>query len=310
MSRLNLGVSPWQVVWPRVVLIMGLSMIFAPLNVAAFQYIPRELRGAAVGLLALLRNEGGSVGTSVAQTILERREQFHSVAARQISGSTQPGRQFLFQPVLSRLSSANWRSDFIEADGSSNSGQSARPAISHALAYFDTFFFFACVAGALVFLVFLIKRSVAEKDAHVAAPSRLNRQEILTGTELMTPEESCSHIDAITSVKQPERLECAECVKIGASWVHLRTCQECGATLCCDSSPNQHASKHARAARPSRHRVGAAGRTLVVLLSGRSFPPILTHLSGLLPNLARETLSAARATASLARSRGRAAFWT
>ena len=58
---------------------------------------------------------------------------------------------------------------------------------------------------------------------------------------------SCSHIKAITSVKHPVRLECEECVKIGASWVHLRTCQECGVTLCCDSSPNQHASKHAHA---------------------------------------------------------------
>jgi hypothetical protein len=28
--------------------------------------------------------------------------------------------------------------------------------------------------------------------------------------------------------------------------VHLRTCQTCGVTLCCDSSPNRHASKHAR----------------------------------------------------------------
>ena len=58
---------------------------------------------------------------------------------------------------------------------------------------------------------------------------------------------SCSHIDAITEVKLPEVLECTECVKIGASWVHLRTCQTCGVTLCCDSSPNQHATKHARA---------------------------------------------------------------
>jgi hypothetical protein len=58
---------------------------------------------------------------------------------------------------------------------------------------------------------------------------------------------SCPHIDAITEVKLPEVLECAECVKIGASWVHLRTCQTCGATLCCDSSPNQHATKHAHA---------------------------------------------------------------
>ena len=58
---------------------------------------------------------------------------------------------------------------------------------------------------------------------------------------------TCPHIDAISEVKLPEVLECAECIKIGASWVHLRICQTCRATLCCDSSPNQHASKHAHA---------------------------------------------------------------
>src|SRR5215468_657427 len=42
-SRLNLEISPWQVVWPRVVFIVGLSAIFAPLNVAAFLYIPPQL---------------------------------------------------------------------------------------------------------------------------------------------------------------------------------------------------------------------------------------------------------------------------
>jgi hypothetical protein len=40
---------------------------------------------------------------------------------------------------------------------------------SSALGYFDTFFLFAAIAGALVFLVFLMKRSVAGKGAHVAA---------------------------------------------------------------------------------------------------------------------------------------------
>ena len=79
MSQLNLGIGPWQWVWPRVVVIAGLSLLFSPLNVAAFLHIPKEMRGAAVGLLALLRNEGGSVGTSVAQTVLERREQFHTL---------------------------------------------------------------------------------------------------------------------------------------------------------------------------------------------------------------------------------------
>ncbi len=63
----------------------------------------------------------------------------------------------------------------------------------------------------------------------------------------MSSEGVCPHIRAIASVKQAERYECEECVKIGSGWVHLRTCQECGRTLCCDNSPNRHATAHARA---------------------------------------------------------------
>jgi 3-deoxy-D-manno-octulosonate 8-phosphate phosphatase KdsC-like HAD superfamily phosphatase len=58
---------------------------------------------------------------------------------------------------------------------------------------------------------------------------------------------TCAHLDVISEVKRPVALECEECVKIGAGWVHLRTCQTCGVTLCCDSSPNTHATKHAHA---------------------------------------------------------------
>jgi hypothetical protein len=56
----------------------------------------------------------------------------------------------------------------------------------------------------------------------------------------------CVHITALTSVRPPKKRECEECVKIGSHWVHLRTCQTCGGTRCCDSSPNRHASKHAK----------------------------------------------------------------
>ena len=61
----------------------------------------------------------------------------------------------------------------------------------------------------------------------------------------MAEERGCAHLDAIESVRGPVRHECDECVKMGSRWVHLRTCQECGATLCCDNSPNRHATKHA-----------------------------------------------------------------
>lgn len=58
---------------------------------------------------------------------------------------------------------------------------------------------------------------------------------------------TCAHIDAIKHITEPVIRKCQECLKTGARWMHLRTCQTCGATLCCDSSPNRHASKHARA---------------------------------------------------------------
>jgi DHA2 family multidrug resistance protein len=168
MSRMNLDISPWQVVWPRVVVIAGLSMLFAPLNVAAFLHIPRELRGAAVGLLALLRNEGGSVGTSIAQTIQERREQFHLLRLGENLDLLNPAvKSFLADagpaygqqtadPVGAKLMALQTLDDLRQQQASS-------------LAYFDTFTAFGALSFVLVFTVFLMRRSVAEKGAHVAA---------------------------------------------------------------------------------------------------------------------------------------------
>ncbi|MGE5243974.1 MAG: UBP-type zinc finger domain-containing protein [Betaproteobacteria bacterium] len=59
--------------------------------------------------------------------------------------------------------------------------------------------------------------------------------------------EACEHISAIIDVKPARRSVCDECILTGSRWVHLRTCQTCGVTLCCDSSPNRHATKHAHA---------------------------------------------------------------
>jgi len=54
---------------------------------------------------------------------------------------------------------------------------------------------------------------------------------------------TCSHLQNLKIVKS-EKYECQECVKTGDEWVHLRTCQTCGTTLCCDSSVNKHARAH------------------------------------------------------------------
>lgn len=168
MSVMNLEISPWQAILPRVVTIAGLGMAFAPINVAAFMYTPRHMRAAAVGLFALLRNEGGSFGTSMARTVQERRDQFHTWRLGEfldpfnptVSSYLAQAQAFYFQQTGDAALSQRMALQSL-------AGLRARQASS--LAYFDVFLVFAMLAVGLAFLVLLMKRSVAEKGAHVGA---------------------------------------------------------------------------------------------------------------------------------------------
>ncbi|GAA2233679.1 UBP-type zinc finger domain-containing protein [Herbiconiux moechotypicola] len=44
----------------------------------------------------------------------------------------------------------------------------------------------------------------------------------------------------------PSGTGCADCDPQHGWWLHLRRCAECGHIGCCDSSPSQHATAHAR----------------------------------------------------------------
>ena len=166
MSQMNLEISPGQVVWPRVMLVFGLSMCFAPANVAAYLYIPPSLRGAAVGLLSLLRNEGGSVGTSMAQTMQERRDQFHALRLGELLDSFNAG-------AISFLEQA--RGVFLQQSGDPSAAQQSalqtldnlRQQQASSLAYFDVFLLLAAVTLVPLLAVLLMKRSVAAKGARI-----------------------------------------------------------------------------------------------------------------------------------------------
>jgi uncharacterized UBP type Zn finger protein len=60
----------------------------------------------------------------------------------------------------------------------------------------------------------------------------------------MEDQQLCEHVRQATTLIEPREHVCEECIKTGDNWVHLRVCQSCGATLCCDSSPNRHMTKH------------------------------------------------------------------
>ncbi len=168
MSQLNLDISPGQVIWPRVVLVAGLAICFAPANVAAYLYIPRELRGAAVGLLSLLRSEGGSVGTSSAQAIQERRDQFHSLRLGEYLDPFNAAAQSFIGRAQSLFQQQT--ADPVAAKQLALQGlEKLRQQQASALAYFDVFWLLAALTLALVVVVLFMKRSVAEKGAHIGA---------------------------------------------------------------------------------------------------------------------------------------------
>ena len=54
---------------------------------------------------------------------------------------------------------------------------------------------------------------------------------------------TCEHVVASADVS-PRTRECEQCLRTGDTWVHLRVCIACGQVGCCDSSKNQHATKH------------------------------------------------------------------
>jgi DHA2 family multidrug resistance protein len=119
-------------------------------------------------LLSLLRNEGGSVGTSLAQTFQERRDQFHTL---RLGESLDP-----FNPtVASFLKQA--QAAFLQQTGDPVAArqlawqalENLRQQQASSLAYFDTFWMMAVLTFVVAFAVLFMKRSVAEKGSHAGS---------------------------------------------------------------------------------------------------------------------------------------------
>lgn len=77
MSFLTLQISPTTLLWPILFSGLGMSMTFIPLSNVALGTVPQSETGNASGLFNFLRNIGGSVGISAANTIAQRHLQSH-----------------------------------------------------------------------------------------------------------------------------------------------------------------------------------------------------------------------------------------
>jgi DHA2 family multidrug resistance protein len=90
MTNFYLDISFGWLVFARVVQAAALAFLFIPINVMAFRDVPRSKTNNASALINLARNFGGSIGISVASTMLTRREQFHQSRLVELMQGTNP----------------------------------------------------------------------------------------------------------------------------------------------------------------------------------------------------------------------------
>jgi DHA2 family multidrug resistance protein len=67
-----------QLFWPNVVRAIGQALVLTPLSAVATAGIEPENAGSASGLFNMMRNLGGAIGIAALQTVLTKREQYHS----------------------------------------------------------------------------------------------------------------------------------------------------------------------------------------------------------------------------------------
>jgi DHA2 family multidrug resistance protein len=64
-------------VWARILISAGLPFLFIPVTAASYDGIQPDRTDQASALIDVARNQGGSFGVALAQTVLARRKQFH-----------------------------------------------------------------------------------------------------------------------------------------------------------------------------------------------------------------------------------------
>jgi DHA2 family multidrug resistance protein len=77
-TGLSLDYAGDQLFWPNIVRALGQPLVMVPLSAIASAGIEAENAGSASGLFNMTRNLGGAIGIALLETLLTKREQFHS----------------------------------------------------------------------------------------------------------------------------------------------------------------------------------------------------------------------------------------
>ena len=153
--------------WARVGQMIGLPLLFVPINTIAYAGLPPEKTSQASALINVARNLGGSIGISLANTMLAQRSQFHQV---RLSENLVPSSS-AYQETIREVT------EFFISQGASlvNAPRQAIAWVGQIvqnqaslLAYIDVFWACAIFAGLMVPLALLLLQPIGRDVKHIA----------------------------------------------------------------------------------------------------------------------------------------------
>ena len=157
LSGFDLNVDFSTLAWARIYQSLGLALLFIPINTAAYRGITAEKNANASAIINMMRNLGGSVGISLLDTYIARREQANQVTLiRHVTPYSWQTHQ-----MLQQLQQA-----FIAAHGSAVGAMHQAQAELYAvvqqqatvLSYLDAFWLVGAVLVAMIPLVLLLRK--------------------------------------------------------------------------------------------------------------------------------------------------------
>jgi len=149
LSHFNLNMTFEQAALARILQVVGIAFIFAPITHAAYDGLHPSESNDAAALINLARNLGGSIGLALSNTVLSQRSQLHQTRLIEYISSYENGTQLFLQQLQSRLPSFH----YIE------SMQQAYQEVLHQanlLSYLDVFILLGIVSLVIFPLIILL----------------------------------------------------------------------------------------------------------------------------------------------------------
>jgi MFS transporter, DHA2 family, multidrug resistance protein len=151
----------------RVIVGFGLPLMFIPITVASYDGIDAGKTDQASALINLARNFGGSIGVSLSQTVLARREQFHQLRLSEMIGDWNP----LYYQTLRSAKGYFAAQPFNGGSPGQTAlgwiGQSVQQQASF-LSYIDVFLVLSVLAAALAPLALTLRAVDLKRPSHGA----------------------------------------------------------------------------------------------------------------------------------------------